>query len=307
MAVVKYSCVLDHPPRYARQALTWAASLLTYGGQDADSLVIHAVESCHPGLRRLVNSWGIETRNVKRFDPAYPHSNKLAQLESGALAGCDYVVLCDCDIVFCDSISLWIKGGSVRARVPSYAGLRQAQWERLFARAKLQLPVTRVTAVLDGAETLPIYCNGALHIIPQAILRRLQGVWPKWARWLSARPALFWPLRTYIDQIAFTLSCAELDLALDYLPVELNFPVRILPKGQLYRAGARGGTLPMVLHHHHRDREGLLLMTNSPGLNAQIRRINDMIYLIQRTGFRRPDSLRRRAIDPGAYRPDVGV
>jgi hypothetical protein len=297
---VKFSCVMDQPPKFARQALVWAASLLTFGEQEAESLVIHAVEMDDPVYKRIFDSWGIETRIVKRFDVTYPHSNKLNQLESEPLHTADYVVLCDCDIVFCANILPWITGNSIQARTPSYAGLAPTQWGRLFHRANLNLPESRVRALLNDRETLPTYCSGALYIIPQGIFQSLRSVWPKWARWLFERSELVRPLGTYIDQISLTMSCAELGLKVDLLPVELNFPVRIFPSGHLYHAGTKTSYRPLVMHHHRRNQRGLLMLTTIPSLNRQIRPINRLIRSIRSTEFQRPDESRRDAIAPEA-------
>ena len=101
---VKFSCVVDHDPRFGRQALVWAASLLAYGGAETDSLVIHTVGEYNGEYRKIFDDWGIETRVVSAFDLRHPNSNKLAQLESEALQSADFAVLCDCDLAFSGDI-----------------------------------------------------------------------------------------------------------------------------------------------------------------------------------------------------------
>jgi hypothetical protein len=288
---VKFSCVMDQQPKFAHQALCWAATLLTFGGQKPDSLIIHAIDGCHADVRRIFSSWGVTTRAVTRFTAESHNANKLSQLESEALHTAEYVVLCDCDLVFCANISDWITGSSIRARTPSYAGLTPKQWSQLFQTANLDMPHSTVRAVLEGRPTLPTYCNGALYIIPQPILQQLRPLWPKWARWLFRRPELVKRLPTSIqqvamDQVALTLSCAELGLSIDHLPVEVNFPVRGTPRGGvsrglLYRAPR--SYHPLVLHHHARNPSGLLLMTATPYLNRQIARVNRLLSSINRT------------------------
>src|SRR6185295_13803587 len=105
---IRFSCVIDQKPKYADQAVVWAATLMVYGGQSADSLIIHHVGECEPACKRLFDAWGIETRQVERFDRRHGPSNKLTQLASESLQAADYVVLCDCDMAFCNSISPWI-------------------------------------------------------------------------------------------------------------------------------------------------------------------------------------------------------
>jgi hypothetical protein len=283
---VKYSCVMDRQPRFAHQALAWAATLLTYGEQKPESLVVHAVDGCHPKVRRILEFWGIATRVVDRFAAHSRNANKLSQLESEALHTAGHVVLCDCDIVFCGNISEWITGDSIRGRTPSYSGLSLKQWSRLFRTANLGIPSATARALLDGKPTLPTYCNGAVYIIPQPILQELRRVWPKWARWLFTRLELIKPFAPHVqqvavDQIALVLSCAELGLSIDPLPVEVNFPVRRWPRGHLYRT--RRSFQPLVMHHHGRNEKGLLNMTTMPYLNRQIVRVNRLLSSIEST------------------------
>src|SRR5947208_858660 len=102
---IVYSCVVDQNPRSAHQAFIWASSLLGYGGQEPESLVVHIVRDCHPNYKALFDSMGVRTVLVEPFDPGHRHSNKLTQLtqlDSEASGSADYVVLCDCDIAFCE-------------------------------------------------------------------------------------------------------------------------------------------------------------------------------------------------------------
>ena len=107
---IAFSCVVDNDPKYARQAVLWAASLLIHGVQDAESLVVHTVGEGEPRLRALLNSWGVDVVQIEAFDARHRYSNKLAQFESASLQNADLVVLCDCDLAFAASISPWLKG-----------------------------------------------------------------------------------------------------------------------------------------------------------------------------------------------------
>jgi hypothetical protein len=274
---VKYSCVMDQHPKFSRQALIWASSLLVYGGQAADSLVVHSVGEFDPQCRSILDTWGIETRIVQRFDARHPHSNKLTQLESEPLCAADYVVMYDCDTAFCGDISSWITGDSVRARVASLRGLPPRHWQNLFEVAGLELPASRVTTFLSGEETLPNYCSGC-YIISQPAFLKLAEAWPRWDRWLLDRPDLINPFDVFADQISFTLSCAELGLDVDHFPLELNFDTTYSPRG-------RTTICPLVLHYRRLTAEGLLRLTKLPSVNRQIRKINDLIRLAEQVNF----------------------
>ena len=281
---VKFSCVVDRPSKFARQAMVWAVSLLTYGGEDDESLMIHTVGEPNSEYIRILQNWGIETRVVEPFDERHPNSNKLAQLESEALHRADYVVICDCDTAFCSQVSPWIKGDAIRARIASYPGLSPDHWERVFQAAGLAIPVKRQKALLNGHETLPNYCNGGMYIIPQHLFQSMREVWPRWDRWLLDRPDLLRPYGAYADQISFAMSCEELGLAVDYLPFELNCDGVFYTKA-LCRVTGKAEIRPVVLHYHQLNDDGLLGLKQIPGINRQIRKINDLIQLAEQVNF----------------------
>ena len=281
---IKFSCVVDQNPKFGRQAFVWALTLLVYGGAETESLVIHTVGNYTGEYRKIFEDWGIEIRVVKAFDVRHPNSNKLAQLESEALNSADYAVLCDCDISFSQDIHSWINGSSIRARIASYNGLPQAAWEELFQSAGLTLPSGSMAALLNGAETLPSYCNGGIYIMPRAMLQALKEVWPRWTRWLLDHDSLINPFQAYADQISFAMSCAELDTSIDHLPLELNYD-GVAKSRTLHRVIHRSEIDPLVLHYHQLNAKGRLTFTEIPSVNRQIRKINDLIRLAEQVNY----------------------
>jgi len=281
---VKFSCLVDKQPRFLKQVLVWACSLLTFGAQDASSLVIHTVGECHADAMRLLASWGIETRVVERFDTRHPPSNKLAQLESEALHSADYVVLSDCDVAFCGPISPWIVGDSIRARTAAWGGLPPESWVTVFRDAGLQMPSSRVQALVTGRETLPSYCNGGLYIFPQAQFQRLREVWPRWDRWLLDRGDLG-RMQYFIDQLSFAMSCEELAIDIDHLPLELNFDTVYIPLDLAEGVNRQAEIEPMVLHYHGLDATGRVPLTDLMVVNRGIRKINDLMRFAKRVNF----------------------
>jgi len=281
---VKFSCVVDQHPRFGRQAFVWASSLLTYGGADVDSLVIHTVGEYASEYKSIFDDWGIETQVVQPFDPRHPNSNKLAQLDSPTLHSADYVVLFDCDIAFCGNISQWIGGDTIRARIASSGGLPADRWTTLFDAAGLSLPPGRVEALVTRASTLPTYVNGGFYVIPQPILQQLREAWPRWNRWLLERKDLIKPFAEFTDQISFAMSCEELHLRVDHLPPEANFDTVYMPPWiRTPQPGA--GFHPMVLHYHRLNVDGVLRSTKVPSVNQQVRKINDLIRLAEQVNF----------------------
>jgi hypothetical protein len=284
---VRFSCVIDQHPRFGRQAFVLASSLLTYGGGETDSLVIHTVGEYNGEYKKVFEAWGIETQVVKAFDSRHPNSNKLAQLESQALHSADYVVLLDCDIAFCGDISAWIRGASIRARTASSGGLPPQRWVKVLTAAGLPLPEAWVESVLTKANTLPSYVNGGLYVMPQRLFQQLREVWPRWNRWLLESQELIKPYGEFTDQISFAMSCQELGLTIDQLPLDLNFDTVYVPQW-LGTVPGRADILPMVLHYHRFSREGLLRLTKVPSINPQVRKINNLIRLAEQVNFDKP-------------------
>jgi len=77
--------LVDTDPKYARQAVLWAASLLVHGEQEAESLVVHTIGETDPRLTDLLDSWGVEQVQVEPFDSRHPYSNKLVQFATPSL------------------------------------------------------------------------------------------------------------------------------------------------------------------------------------------------------------------------------
>jgi len=274
---VRFSCVVDRDPKFIRQALVWATSLLSYGRQAPESILVHTIGKLDVKYRRIFDSWGIETYEVQPFDSRHPKSNKLTQLESEPLYSADYAVLSDCDIAFCGDISPWIEGDAIRARVASKEGLQRREWAQLFRIAGLELPEFRLGALLSGVKTLPTYCNGGMYIIPRVILQSLRGVWCKWDRWLLDHFHGVKPFTAYMDQISFAMSCAELRLQIRYLPVELNFPSLAGTRFRSYGLSGNATVQPLVLHYHRTDDRGLLWPSTIASVNKEIEKINSLI------------------------------
>lgn len=280
----RFSCVVDQHPRFGRQAFVWALSLLTYGGAETDSLVIHTVGEYRGEYRKIFDDWGIETRVVTAFDLRHPNSNKLAQLESEALQSTDYAVLCDCDIAFCGDISGWIAGESIRARVASSAGLKAYQWVKVFGAANLAVPAIWGEAVLTRAIAPASYVNGGFYVIPRLQLLQLREVWPRWNQWLLDRSQLIHPYSEFTDQISFAMSCQELGLTVDQLPLELNLDTVYLPDA-LKIGSTEPDFQPLVLHYHRLNKQGYVRSTNVRCVDRQVRRTNDLIRLAEQVNY----------------------
>ena len=178
---VTFSCVVDDNPKYARQALLWATSLLIFGHQSADSLVVHTVGEGDPRLRALLSSWGVDVVQVEVFDVRHRYSNKLAQFATTSLLNADYAVLCDCDVAFAGSIIPWLRGERIRARIAQRPWLPPAQWKAIFAAASLKLPTARASCQQRCTDAADVLQRWALYHTANAI-------WANWHRMAQVGP-----------------------------------------------------------------------------------------------------------------------
>ena len=265
-----YSCVVDQNARSPHQAFIWVSSLLGYGGQQPESLVVHIVRDCHPNYKELFDSMGVRTVIVEPFDPGPHHANKLIQLESEAARSADYVVICDCDLAFCDDISPHIAGDAIGATVSNDTSLPLNDWRRIFDDANLPFGTLKAGTV---------YGSGGLLVLPQKIAEDLRSVWPKWYQWLLDRSS--GSFTRFAEQVSFVLSLAELGLIVDRLDREDSFLIH-LPLA----SPTLGKGRPKVVHYHeHLNESGFLLPTRMPSVDAQINRINDLIATSRRQSF----------------------
>lgn len=277
-----FSCVVDSAPGMAYSAWVWAITLTGLGGQTPDSLAVHFVEGCAPDLRRRLDGLGARTASIDRFDPGHPPSNKLAQLSSPLLASGEHLVLCDCDIAFCGDVSSVATGRDIRARTVDVAGFEVRRWDRILEAAGLQ-ERSRTAPTLDGASTLPAYCNGGFLVIPRDPFEILVDAWPRWNRWVLTHANALGAPKYHADQVSFALACIDAGLHIDLLPQEVNLPTHI-PR----QLNALEGVDPLVLHFHREvDEAGLLVETGVSSVDRRIAEVNRAIAAGQGSDFDR--------------------
>jgi hypothetical protein len=270
---VKYSCVMDTPARFQHQTLLWALTLLQRGGQSPGNLVVHAIEGASQRQIGLLRDLGIQVDVVRRYSSVHPFLNKLRQLESETLRAADYVVLCDTDLAFCTPIDSWVTGERPRIKIVDIANPPLAMWKTLFNAAGFSALPRPAPTSLDGGETYGNNCNGGLYILPRAVFTALPAAWPRWVEWVLRQGSILGRFRTHVSQISFALVMEEMGIAVDLLPLALNFPTNLPLPGL-----ADHDADPAVIHYHgNLDAVGRLNPIGLPKVDAAIAATNALM------------------------------
>ena len=82
------------------------------------------------------------------------------------------------------------------------------------------------------------------------------------------------------------MSCQELGLGVEHLPIELNYHTRLRGPRRLLAITGRSDISPLLLHYHRGTGEhGYLLPTKIAGVNARICQINRLLRRLLHGGF----------------------
>ena len=222
------------PPEYQTLACYLAASIRQQFGRGV-ALVgycpAHRRAEIDPNVETVLDRLGCELRTfvaLGRFDPAYPHGNKiLATLErretefSGFM---DSDILCIApnrpeDIVGDGAVSLTVAA--------SMNWAPQSIWETIYGACGMAVPEERLMLARQrkGAPRVPYYSSGFFtfperHRTPGGL--SFPEVWMEVARTVDAVPDL--PhRRPYLDQMTLPLAIRRAGLRPNLLPEEQHF------------------------------------------------------------------------------------
>ncbi len=279
---VLYSCVVDKPPRLTYQSLVWVLTLTRLAGLAPQQLVVHAVEGTDADHLVLLRSLGVRVVPVARFDERNVYANKLRQLTTGALADASTAVLCDCDLAFTGDITASTRGDVIRARAVGAGVPTMEGWRRLISIAGL----TRELRLARSAQTLVWTCaqnlNGGLLVIPRRFQDPLAEAWPRWFGWILDHGDELAPdVNRFAGQVSFGLALIELDLPVDRMPVNTNFPYQAAEANFPYAAAEatpEGTKFPLVIHYHkHLTRDGRLKEVGMAAVDAYVAEVNALL------------------------------
>ncbi len=234
------------PPEYQVMACYLAASLRENYG-DAVGLVgycpVQKIDLVHPEVKMVLARLNCDLRGMVtegRFDPAYPHGNKiLATLEQ---RDTEFSCFMDSDILTLrpNLVDNLVKAGCVSLTPAASMGwAKQSVWTEVYAAAGMAMPTERIRLMKQtkGKGKLPYFSSGLFSFPEQ--YRTPEGksfpqVWMEVAQSLDAAdlPAK----RPYLDQMSLPLAIQKAGLAWNLLPDAQHF---------ILGGKARGEPLPV--------------------------------------------------------------
>lgn len=231
------------PPDYQLMACYLAASLRENFGQD-----LHLVGYCPeqkldtvlPDVKEALRRLRVDLRGFKtegRFDPPYPHGNKLlATLEPRET---DFSCFMDSDILCIrpNRVENILRAGHVTlSKAASMNWAPQSIWDTIYGICGMDLPEERFKLMKQrkGQERIPYFSSGLFSFPEQH--RNAEGmtfpqVWMQIAQQLDAAPNLP-KKRPYLDQMSLPLAIRKAGLDWNILPDEQHFILGGLERGK---------------------------------------------------------------------------
>ena len=231
------------PPDYQLMACYLAASLRENFGQD-----LHLVGYCPeqkldtvlPDVKEALRRLRVDLRGFKtegRFDPPYPHGNKLlATLEPRET---DFSCFMDSDILCIrpNRVENILRAGHVTlSKAASMNWAPQSIWDTIYGICGMDLPEERFRLMKQrkGQERIPYFSSGLFSFPEQH--RNAEGmtfpqVWMQIAQQLDAAPDLP-KKRPYLDQMSLPLAIRKAGLDWNILPDEQHFILGGLERGK---------------------------------------------------------------------------
>jgi hypothetical protein len=282
-----YSCVVDRDPDFFFQALYFISSLIKLARVPPADIFIHIVTGTDPFCAEAFAALGLHVVWIERFSEHSPHCNKINQLKTKAFDDYDAIVLCDCDLAFCENIEADVSGIKLGAKVVDFANPPLHVLRRILALSNIDAaPETVLTTFIQDPTgisrfaseepptsqglTLKNNCNGGMYVVDCSIRAALLTEWESRANWLLERLDLLERYHIHVDQVSFAIATWALRIPVSSLPATLNFPIHI----RLAAAQALPSP-PKVIHFHRQfDAKGNLIHTGVEMIDRTITAVN---------------------------------
>lgn len=222
------------PPNYQVMACYLAASLRENFGDTVDLVgycPVQKIDLVHPEVKTALAKMRCDLRTMvteRRFDPAYPHGNKiLATLEPRET---EFSCFMDSDVLTLrpNAVENIVKEGCVSLTPAASMGWgKQAIWPSIYAAVDMPVPKERIRLMKQtkGGGRMPYFSSGLFSFPEQfrtADGKSFPQVWMDMAQALDK--ALDLPAkRPYLDQMSLPLAIQKAGLLWNILPDAQHF------------------------------------------------------------------------------------
>lgn len=270
-----YSCLVDAGPKFEWQAVNLCTSILTNIGATPSDIKVHVTSRVSTEFANFVLDRGHCLLEVQPFPGDHGYCNKIQQLGSGAFAGYDRVVLCDCDLFFLTKPPLGSQIAAVAGRVVDQPNPPLDLLMKLYESRGITPRETCLVGFPTSADDLTIASNwnGGLYVLGTDCLEDCERVWARHALSLLADLDGLGNYRNHVDQIAWSLTLEELGLSYELLSSDANFPIHLGP----LLADQEPAFLSSIHYHDRMDSMGKLACTGNARIDMFIGLANDQI------------------------------
>jgi len=254
---ILYSTVIDNTENFLLQGYLWARSLIENANVNPWNIVVNVVDDHTLDLNAL-RSLDINIALSPRFGDGR-YCNKAGQIDGLRKYESDYFALMDADIFVIYPIPEIYKNQRLSGKIVDLANPRIAVLDELFMEANfIARPKITKADIEKNKSTYKSNLNGGFYVIPVEHINPIDNAWKKWILWILDHPDSLSQVRKlhHTDQIAFSMALTELEIDLNPLSREYNFPCHLFIEEDCS---------PKILHYHH-----LLSETGITNLNPHL-------------------------------------
>ena len=218
-----FSFVVDAHPKFQYQAFMLAKSIVTHFGAKPKDIYIHFSEMIGDEIISIFRTCGYSILKFTPFGDG-KYCNKLVQLEALSKIEYDKVLLLDTDTIILGNFENLLPNDKVAGKIVDLANPSLECLNNVFDHAGITPPKEVVVDATQDNTILGNF-NGGLYSIPKSIADDLGIRWKHWAIFLLNNSELLSVegKSQHIDQVSFSLACAELNLELYTLPSNINY------------------------------------------------------------------------------------
>jgi hypothetical protein len=227
-------------PDYQHMACYLLASIREHFPRDVRAIGYcpeHKMADIDPGVIRAHEIMGAEIRPMRtegRWDPAYPHGNKiLAAVEP---RDSEFSAFVDSDVLFLrpNTPQVLISPGKVSCSVAaSMQWGEQSVWDEIYGVFGMPVPTERVRLMRRSRHKVVPYFSSGLVVFPEGPVngKRFADVWYETATEIDRKTNL--PARRpYLDQMSLPLAIRRAGLEWNSLPEEQHFILGGMLRGE---------------------------------------------------------------------------